>query len=532
LKKNMMSVTLFFVSLLFYLAFNQHVPITDPVESNYALTAKEMVLSGNFLSPQIYGQYWYDKPIMIYWLIAGSFQLFGLNEFAARFPAALFSALSVTVLYRFTYSLSGRRHALLSALILGTSLEYWLLARFVITDSVLLFFSSLSLAWLYQGMIGKGVFYYYGAYAAAGLAVLTKGPVGLVLPGLIVLLFIAVRREWRMLTELCWGRGLTIFFGVAAPWYYLMYLQHGMDFINTFLGLHNYLRATVSEHPKDNVFYYYLVLFPLSLLPWTGLLFPAVWQAVKKTSRLHCYLLTWFVTILVFYTLMATKYPTYVFPAAFPAAILMGEYLEKMLAEGSKKFGLIITFPTLLLLLLFAAAGRFVPHSLTVTGMQLICLCMIGCLIFIHIKTNRAFLVVSVIAMTLCSSLLLMNAALVPLAHYRSAKEVVRSIPENGALVGMYGEYMTSADYYSGYVIPRLTEMPEVRATDSVWSGKYTMPIQTLADFLSQKQPGQRVFVLMKNQEAVDFTALSDAVNFLKIDEQQGMSLYEWIPSK
>jgi hypothetical protein len=236
------------------------------------------------------------------------------------------------------------------------------------------------------------------------------------------------------------------------------------------------------------------------------------------------------VTILVFYTLMATKYPTYVFPAAFPAAILMGEYLEKMLVEGSKKFGLVITFPSLLLLLMFTAAGHFVSASLTVTSMQIICLCMVVGLIFVHIKTNRAFLVASVIAMTFCTSLLVMNAVLVPLAHNRSAKEVVRSIPETGALVGMYGEYSTSAGYYSGYIIPKLTVTPEVRNTDSVWSGKYTMPTQTLADFSHLRQPEQRMFVLMKNQEEAHFTALEDAANFLKIDDQQGMSLYEWIP--
>jgi len=68
--------------LVFFLPFNSHIPVTDPVEANYALTAKEMLFSGNWLSPQIYGHYWYDKPAMIYWLIAASYKLFGVNEFA------------------------------------------------------------------------------------------------------------------------------------------------------------------------------------------------------------------------------------------------------------------------------------------------------------------------------------------------------------------------------------------------------------------------------------------------------------------
>jgi 4-amino-4-deoxy-L-arabinose transferase-like glycosyltransferase len=512
------------------LAFNQHLPITDPVESNYALTAQEMVQSGNWLSPQIYGQYWYDKPIMIYWLIAGSFQLFGITDFAARFPAALFSALSVTALYRFTKDLSGQRQALLSCLVLGTSLEFWVLAKFVITDSVLFFFSSVSLAWLYQGISEKGCRYYYGAYAAAGLAVLTKGPVGLVLPGLAVFVFIALKRNWKLFTNLFLWRGLIVCFCVAAPWYYLMYQQHGADFISTFFGLHNYLRATVSEHPKDNVFYYYLVLFPVSLLPWSGLLFPAVWQAVKKADRLNCYLLAWLMTILVFYTVMATKYPTYVFPAAFPAAVLMGGYLEKMLVERSKYFGLIITLPAVGLLLGFVAYGQLLPRSLAITGMQAVCLCMAASLIVIHIKLSRPLLVVAVISMTFFGSLLVLDAALLPMAHSRSAQGIVRNIPPSGALVGMYGNYATSADYYSGYIIPKLTETLEVRANDSVWSGKYTMPIQTIGNFLQQRQKEQRVFILMESKEEANFTALADTVGFLKIAEHDGFSLYELVP--
>jgi 4-amino-4-deoxy-L-arabinose transferase-like glycosyltransferase len=530
LKKNIITLTVFLVSLAFYLAFNQHLPITDPVESNYALTAREMVLSGNWLSPQIYGQYWYDKPIMIYWLIAGSFQLFGITDFAARFPAALFSALSVTALYRFTKAISGQRQALLSCLILGTSLEFWILAKLVITDSVMFFFSSVSLAWLYQGMTEKGCRYFYGAYIAAGLAVLTKGPVGLVLPGLIVFVFIALRRDGKLFNKLFLWQGLIVCFCVAAPWYYLMYNQHGADFINTFFGLHNYLRATVSEHPKDNVFYYYLVLFPVSLLPWTGLLFPALGQAIKKAGRLNCYLLAWLVTILVFYTLMATKYPTYVFPAAFPAAVLMGSCLERMLLEHSKKFGLVITLPAVLLLLVYVVYGHMVPQSLAITGMQVICLCLVASLIVIHMKLSRAMLVVAAISMTFFGSLLVLNTALLPLAHNRSAQEIVRALPSNGALVGMYGDYAASADYYSGYVIPKLTETPEVRSNDSVWSGKYTMPIQSIADFLQQRQQGQRVFVLMKNKEEASFTALAATVGFLKIDERDEVSLYELVP--
>ena len=92
-------LTLLFFTLFLYLAGNQLLAITDTAESNYALTAKEMVLSGDWISPRIYGRYWYDKPIFYYWELALSFALFGFNEMAARLPAAILGSASVLFTY-------------------------------------------------------------------------------------------------------------------------------------------------------------------------------------------------------------------------------------------------------------------------------------------------------------------------------------------------------------------------------------------------------------------------------------------------
>ena len=89
------TIVLFIIALLFFMVGNPWLPITDPVESNYALTAKEMVVTGDWLSPQIYGQYWYDKPIMVYWLLALSFKVFGFADWAARMPSGIMGAASL-----------------------------------------------------------------------------------------------------------------------------------------------------------------------------------------------------------------------------------------------------------------------------------------------------------------------------------------------------------------------------------------------------------------------------------------------------
>ena len=132
-------------ALLF--AGNGSLLITDSVESNYALTAKEMVLSGDWLSPQIYGHYWYDKPIFFHWMTALAYKMFGFTEFASRFFPALFGLGSVALLAWGGSKLENARSGFISALVLLSSVEFFLISKSVITDAVLFFFFRLVCAY-------------------------------------------------------------------------------------------------------------------------------------------------------------------------------------------------------------------------------------------------------------------------------------------------------------------------------------------------------------------------------------------------
>lgn len=158
---------------LLFLAGNELAAVTDTAESNYALTAREMVLSGDWMSPRIYGHYWYDKPIFFYWELALSFADFGFNEFAARLPSAVFGVASVLYTFWFSSKVYDRKTGWTAALILGTSLEFWLLSKAVVTDAALFFFMSVSIASFYLGY-REDRKYYFLCYAAAALAVLTR----------------------------------------------------------------------------------------------------------------------------------------------------------------------------------------------------------------------------------------------------------------------------------------------------------------------------------------------------------------------
>lgn len=527
--KRLTSLLVFFAALTFYLGFNAYIPVTDPVESNYALTAKEMLLSKDWLSPRIYGHYWFDKPIMIYWLIALSFKIFGITDFAARVPSALFSAGSVTFIYWFGQRLfMNRNAALLSALVLGTSLEFWVLSKMIITDAVLFFFTSVSLATLYLGLRKQGVIWYIIAYGAAGMAVLTKGPVGLVLPGIIILSYILLTRQWNLFKNLFLVPGSLVFLLVAGPWYLKMYQLHGSTFVDTFLGLHNYVRATVSEHPDDNVIYYYLVLFPISLLPWTGILlkYKNILGSEVKSPHL-VYLAIWPLIIILFYTAMATKYLTYVFPASFPVALLLGYTLSRMQELQIRKHWWYLSIPALLLVfsitmvapqLLLGANNWTIVYGVGLVSMTY--------LLWLQLKGNLNHLPLAVGSVTVVMSLLLLMNGLIPLSATRSGKAGASLLPIQGATVASYGDYSTSAVFYSGYTIPRLVHEKNSQQQDA-WAGKYTMPTETITAFDAATKNNPMAYLLVAKKSQNYFLTQPFAKGFRLVGTTNNHSVYQ-----
>jgi len=168
-------------ALLLYWLGNWMIPVTDPVETNYTQTAKEMLAAGDFISPRIFGNYWYDKPIFFYWELVAAFSMFGVTDFAARFFPALFAAAGLLLTYAFARRLYDERTAFWATIILGTGVLYSILAKLILTDMSLFVFFGGTLGAFFLGYHERQKKYFYIAYACAGLGVLTKGPGG-VLP--------------------------------------------------------------------------------------------------------------------------------------------------------------------------------------------------------------------------------------------------------------------------------------------------------------------------------------------------------------
>ena len=354
--------------LLMFFVGNHLLQITDPVESNYVLTAREMLEAGDYFSPRIYGNYWYDKPILFYWELLAAFKLMGVSEFSARFFPALMGGVGVFMTYLFGKRLYDRKTGFWAAVILGTSVEYWYLSHAVITDMTLFVAMSLTLICFYLGYSEKTPRYYYGAYAAAAVGVLTKGPIGICLPGLIIVLFLLWKRDFRHFLQMRILSGMILFLGVVSLWYFPMYQKQGWDFINTFFGVHNVLRASVSEHPEVNVWYYYLAVFFVGFFPWAFMAVPATirkyWGYRKERDfpvldDRRKFLLVWAVTVPVVFQCFATKYITYTLPYMMPVALLFALYfLEHGKAFRRMAIGMMVLLNVCLVVVAIPACSK------------------------------------------------------------------------------------------------------------------------------------------------------------------------------
>lgn len=484
-KKFWLGLFLSATALLFFC--NGSLLVTDSVESNYALTAKEMVLSGDWLSPQIYGRYWFDKPVLFYWLTALGFKLFGFTEFGARFFPAVFGLLGLGLVCYGGYRLYNAKVGFFSGVLLLTSVEFFLISKSIITDAVLFFFFSATLLFFYLGYSERKVLFWYLMYASAGLAVLTKGPIGVLLPGLIITLFLLWQRDWRVLGRCKLLSGTSLCAAIALPWYVSMYHLHGSAFIDTFLGVHNVLRATVSEHPRDNVWYYYLMVNALALFPWSFLLPLCLWRRWREGSGFATsekFLLLWAGVVFIFFQCMATKYITYTYPLLFPVCIFLAKELasreEQLL--NTRYYLLVGTVIALLLgaALWVSMKGVVVEESMFLLPLSI----MLGIMLYYLWQMGEGQRVLGFASLCLCFYLSLIVSIAVPFSAQRSAKDLGELLVKDGVQeAGLYGSYPTSAVFYSNARLVRLVperELESYKPHSMSWSSKNVMPFAAI----------------------------------------------------
>ncbi len=312
----------------------------DIDEGNNAEAARMMLESGDYVVPTFNGDLRVDKPALLYWLQAGAYRVFGVNEFAARLPSAVAALATVLLTYELARRQFGPGCGLLSALVLASSVAFCLGGHFANPDALLLACGVAGFALFWHGY-SRGRLPFVRLGVALGLGVLAKGPVGIVLPTTVTGLFLLWSGRWRLLD----GRlllGAASFAAVVLPWYVWVTAETKLEFIKGFLFHHNVDRfLTPLEGHRGSPFYYLPVIF-FGFMPWAVLMGLGCWAAwpfprrrkgspplpdLERDARrlLWCWLLVY----LVFFSLSGTKLPNYVLPVYVPLAVFVGHFLDR-----------------------------------------------------------------------------------------------------------------------------------------------------------------------------------------------------------
>ncbi|MDB5108793.1 MAG: glycosyl transferase [Candidatus Binatus sp.] len=297
----------------------------EPDEARYAEIAREMATGGSWIVPHLNYVAYVEKPPLLYWLTTISFHIFGINEFAARLPVAISALIGVLATYLFTLRTFGRRRAILAAAILATSPIYAVMAQVLTTDMLLTAMVTVaSFAFFLHWR--EGGRWCWLAYLAMGLGVMTKGPVGVVLPVLSIVLFLAWNRELRgALGRFHVIPGLALTMLIAAPWFVAMTIREPGFFDFYFIGEH-VRRVFETDYSHSEAFYFYLPVLAIGLLPWSMLVPFLTWRSLPKNPARRFCLLAAAVTLIAFSCASAKLIP-YILPAIPPLAVLIADGL-------------------------------------------------------------------------------------------------------------------------------------------------------------------------------------------------------------
>ena len=338
--------------------------LAGPDEPRYAWIARAMAQTGDWVTPRLYGQPWFEKPILYYWAAAIGFRLHLPAEWAARLPsafAALASTLAIAFLARRIYG-RGRDWpsdpAWLAAIFFATSVAAIAFARAATPD--MFFSASIALAMVCAAAVlashgslrvanhssnglwsnRMALLFLFGGFL--GLGTLAKGPAAVILAGGALLLWAAATKNWRTAIRLAHPAAIAAFLVVALPWYVICALRNP-DFLRVFILQHNFERYLTPVFQHRQPFWFFGPIFFAALLPWTILLWPAgreglrAWREKSWKDSPGFFFACWTLFPILFFSASQSKLPSYILPAMAPAALLCTAAVIRVFGDGHSR---------------------------------------------------------------------------------------------------------------------------------------------------------------------------------------------------
>jgi 4-amino-4-deoxy-L-arabinose transferase-like glycosyltransferase len=332
--------------------------IWDANEAFYAETPREMLVTGNYIAPQFNFRPRAQKPPLTYWIILISYKIFGVCEFAVRFPSTLAALGTVLFSYGTARLLFGPRAALFSAVITGTTARIFILARRLPIDILLLLFLTAAFYFLVRSIQNDSRRDWAFFYMCSGFGFLTKGPIAVLIPAACYLLWALcgslpagiedtsgrMRTAVRRLRAARFKTGLVLFFCLVLPWYVMVYFRYGWTYISPFFLRDNFGRFAAESLGPSRSLLYYIPIFGSDFFPWSLLIIPALYFFWKYRSEEifsnrfpFQFPLIWCAVIFVFFSLSKNKQDYYIAPIYPVAAALLAGIVDRYAGRKEKR---------------------------------------------------------------------------------------------------------------------------------------------------------------------------------------------------
>jgi 4-amino-4-deoxy-L-arabinose transferase-like glycosyltransferase len=342
--KRLSLVALLILAVMPYFVGLDDSSIWDANEAFYTETPREMIESGDYISPTFNYQPRLNKPVLSYWIVAGFYRLLGVSLWSERLAIAIGAAILLGATFLAARSLWSTDAGLLAAIALASSPRVLMFARRIFIDVYITMFMGLTLVFflLAERYPSHRKFFLFLMYVAAGLGMLTKGPIAVVLPAVVFFLYFLLQWRLRDLTRVMLPLGMVIVLAIVAPWYVAVYQRHGLEPVTGFFWGENVSRFTDPVAPERGWFFYAPVLFA-DLFPWSLFLPLGVWMFLRSPRterRSHESLLwIWTIVIVVSFSASKTKQDLYIFPIVTATAAIVGVTLARATDPSVRESG-------------------------------------------------------------------------------------------------------------------------------------------------------------------------------------------------
>ena len=312
-------------------------PFASPDEGRYVEIPREMVVTGDYVTPRLDGMKYFEKPPLFYWMQAASIKIAGINETSMRFWVVLFAILGCLSVFYVGAKCYSRNVGVMAVGILATSLIYYCHSRLIILDLVLSILLCGSLWAFFLAFVKKNQskipkkYLIIAMYALSALACLTKGMIGAVLPGFIVFLWMLFTNNWGKLKEILYIPGILVFFVIFLPWHILV-AQRNHDFLYYYFVVEHFLRYTTKFHSRYQPAWFFIPIIIAGMIPWTGFSLFAFKNLVKKSfekNSENIFLACWIFGIFGFFSFSHSKLIPYILPIVPPIALATAVFVEK-----------------------------------------------------------------------------------------------------------------------------------------------------------------------------------------------------------